>query len=94
MSAVRVWLKVDKPGHERGSGTGREWDSATLNTESSSRPGNRTDRARVPVVDLETAKLIQAGVSFAAYSHSLIAMLIVTREICFGENLVGNRLSK
>ncbi len=54
MSAVRARLKVDKPGHELGLGTGRELDSATLNTESSSRPGNRPDRARVPVVDVRT----------------------------------------
>ena len=53
LSAVKARLKVEKPshergsvtGHERGSGTGREWDSSTLNTESSSRPGNRPDRA-------------------------------------------------
>ncbi len=57
ISAVRARLKVDKPDHERGSGTGREWDSATLNTESSSRPGNRPDRSRVPVVDVRTMKL-------------------------------------
>ncbi len=64
LSAVRARLKVDKPshergsvtGHERGSGTGREWDSATLNSESSSRPGNRPDRARVPVVDVNTVE--------------------------------------
>ncbi len=28
-------LEVNKPGYERGSGIGREWDSVTLNTESS-----------------------------------------------------------
>ncbi len=56
MSAVRAWLKVDKPGHELGSGTGREWDYATLNSEFSSRPGNRPDRARVPVVNVRTVE--------------------------------------
>ncbi len=56
MSAVRARLKVDEPGHELGSGTGRELDSATLSTESSSRPGNRPDRARVPVVDVRTVE--------------------------------------
>ena len=64
MSAVRARLKVEKPshergsvtGHERGSGTGREWDSSTLNSESSSRPVNRPDRARVPVVDVRTVE--------------------------------------
>ena len=56
MSAVRARLKVDKPGHERGSGTNRKWDSATLNMKSSSRPGNRPDRARVPVVDVRTVE--------------------------------------
>jgi hypothetical protein len=50
MSAVRARLKVDK----LGSGTGRELDSSTLNTESSSRLGNRPDRARVPVVNFRT----------------------------------------
>ena len=45
MSAVRARLNVDKPGHELGSGTGRELDSLTLNTESSSRPVSRPDRA-------------------------------------------------
>ena len=54
MSAVRARLNVDKPGHELGSGTGRELDSSTLNTESSSRPVSRPDRARVPVVDVNT----------------------------------------
>ncbi len=42
-----------KPGHELDSGTRRELDS---NTESSSRPGNRPDRARVPVVDVNTVE--------------------------------------
>ena len=64
MSAVNARLELNKPSHElgsvtsheRGSGTGREWDSATLNSESSSRPGNKPDRARVPVVDVNTVE--------------------------------------
>ena len=66
MSAVRARLKVDKPGHELGSGTGREWDSATLNSESSSRPGNRPDRARVPVVDVRTVEHKATAVRYGA----------------------------
>ena len=54
MSAVTARLEVNKPGHELGSGTRREFNSATLNTESSSRPGNRPDRAGVPVVGVNT----------------------------------------
>ena len=54
MSAVNARLEKNKPGHELDSGTGRELDSASLNSESSSRPENRPDRARVPVVDVNT----------------------------------------
>ncbi len=53
---MNAWLEVNKPGHEVDPGTGRELDSATLNLESSSRPGNRLDRARVPVVDVRTVE--------------------------------------
>ena len=56
MSAVTARLEVNKPGHELGSVTGRKLDSATLNTESSSRPGIRPDRARVPVVDIRAVE--------------------------------------
>ena len=75
MSAVRARLKVDKPGHERGSGTGREWDSTTLNSESSSRPVNRPDRARVPVVDVNTvdykATAVRRGAQAGVISDSV-----------------------
>ena len=54
MSAVNARLEKNKPGHELDSGTGRELDSETLNSESSSRPVSRPDRARVPVVDVNT----------------------------------------
>ena len=54
MSAVNARLEKNKSGHELDSGTGRELDSATLNSESSSRPVSRPDRARVPVVDVNT----------------------------------------
>ncbi len=54
MSAVTARLEVNKPGHELGSGTRRELNSATLNTESSSKPGNRPDRVGVPVVGVNT----------------------------------------
>ncbi len=66
MSAVNARLEVNKPSHERGSGTGREWDSATLNSESSSRPGNRLDRARVPVVDVNTVDYKATAVRYGA----------------------------
>ena len=56
MSAVNARLEKNKPCHELDSGTGRELDSTTLNSESSSRPGNRPDRARVPVVDVNTVE--------------------------------------
>jgi hypothetical protein len=63
---VNARLKVNKPGHELGSGTGRELDSATLNTESSSRPGKRSDRARVSVVDVRTVEHKATAVRYGA----------------------------
>ncbi len=56
MSTVNARLEVNKPGHDLGSGTGREWNSTTLNSESSSKSRNRPDRARVPVVDVNTVE--------------------------------------
>ncbi len=56
MRAVNARFQLNKPGHELGSGTSRELDSATLNSESSLRSGHRPDRARVPFVDVNTVE--------------------------------------
>ncbi len=59
-------LKVNKPSHGLDSGTGRELDSATLNSEPSLRLGNTPDCARVPVVDVNTVEHKATAVRYGA----------------------------
>ncbi len=93
MSDMNARLDETKPGHEQSSGTGRELNSATLNTESGLKPENKPGRSDLPVVDVnmkQKASVIrrdtQAGVSSDSVESSAKSKRVISCPVFCDRN--------